>query len=128
MAERQQRWLSQPRKKEQFITAKRKQWRDNCLGSVKKRRALEKAYSRQLVVGRRAVEIGTIAQHLRCLKCDLPIFLENIEKETRIGLASEFHVRCKNCNNIVQVPTSKTTTKSTKNYPVYDVNLKTALG
>ncbi|KAK0158053.1 hypothetical protein PV327_011201 [Microctonus hyperodae] len=44
--------------------------------------------------GRRIVEIKTLAKELWCLKCDIPLSLENIESEKQFGLSNIFRIKC----------------------------------
>jgi len=118
----------QTRQGAKFVTAKKKKWRENLLASVKKRRRAEKEPSKVTTVGRRIVEVETLAENLWCHRCDLRLSLKNISSEMRYGLASIFMVKCLSCNAYYSVKTGKSSSKTSKNRPLSDVNLGASFG
>ena len=77
-----------------------------------------------VVEGRRIVDIQHVAQQLKCLACKRDIFLRDIVKEVRQGLASVFYVECSHqeCRYTTMITTG------TQHGRVFDVNTKLAMG
>jgi RNase P subunit RPR2 len=79
-------------------------------------------------VGRRVVELDTLAKALWCTACDIPLSLRNLEKETQMGLASILSVRCRDCLAVYTVHTSKKVPNLNGSKSLYASNCKAALG
>nr|XP_046467798.1 uncharacterized protein LOC124212096 [Neodiprion pinetum] len=77
--------------------------------------------------GRRIVELIELGKNLRCCKCSKVLSLENIVKETRLGLNSCLTVSCEICCVNTSVLTGKMHT-SKNNSKLSDVNTKIVLG
>ena len=80
-------------------------------------------------VGRRIVELQTLADQLDCGNCSSPLSLKNIVRETRHGFGSILYVSCGHCDGEpTKVYTGKRHAPSTTKKTVFDVNSKAALG
>ncbi|KAK3090923.1 hypothetical protein FSP39_015740 [Pinctada imbricata] len=79
-------------------------------------------------VGRRIVELGTLADNLRsCFFCTEPLHLIDCVGETKMGLAQVLRVKCRQCKGTNDVPTgSRHTTQ--RGGKAWDVNTKLAAG
>ncbi|XP_043269762.1 uncharacterized protein [Venturia canescens] len=77
--------------------------------------------------GRRIVELTELGKNLRCCKCFKVLSLENIVKETRLGLISCLTVSCESCCVNTSVLTGKMHT-SKNDAKLSDVNTKIILG
>lgn len=85
---------------------------------------------KNIVTGSRIVDISLLGKNLICRFCQKVLSLLCIEVERRIGLNSDYDIRCHHCLRI--------TTVSTSNYilppngdsrcRMYDINLGTVLG
>jgi len=74
------------------------------------------------VEGRRIVDFSLLAKHLVCDSCKETLSLRDIATETRRGLASILHVRCRGCSEVTCVPTSKQVTDKNTKSRFYTVN------
>lgn len=72
--------------------------------------------------GRRIVDMDKLAQELWCIKCNIPLSLRFLVKEKIVGVASRLLIKCKGCQQIMEVNTSKKTGRFDHN------NLKLAIG
>ncbi|XP_008207868.1 uncharacterized protein LOC103316340 [Nasonia vitripennis] len=79
-----------------------------------------------MIEGRRIIDLKVMAQHLYCSFCTEILSLEDIEKEAKKGLASDFTVRCRKCLATSIVPTSKVHL-GPNGQLLYDNNTKAAL-
>ena len=75
--------------------------------------------------GRRMVELGHLAEQMFCHICKMPLHLVDTVRESRYGLGSVLHIRCKNssCNAVCPVETGKRGTTG-----AFDINSKAVLG
>lgn len=118
-------------RKGQFISAKRKKRTQNII-AAKKKKANETTDQiednlKDILSGRRIVELLRLGEELWCKECDIPLSLRNVEKECHIGLASELHIRCTGCVSVKKVLTGKCKEYCT-NRCRYDVNFKLGVG
>ncbi|KAK3916419.1 Cysteine--tRNA ligase [Frankliniella fusca] len=81
-----------------------------------------------VAVGRRVVELDTLAKELWCSDCNIPLSLRNLEKEQQMGLASIMTVRCGECLAEYAVHTSKKVPNLNGGKDLYSSNCKAALG
>ena len=79
------------------------------------------------IEGRRIIHLDTLAQQLICIKCGSILSLVDCVKETKISLASIFHVKCRSCQLINTVNSDKTHEVPGKKRH-YDINTKAAIG
>jgi len=81
-------------------------------------------------VGRRIVELHTLADQLDCAYCSSQLSLRNIVRETHHGFGSILYIRCDNCEGdaTTKVYTGKRHVPSNAKKSVFDVNSKAALG
>lgn len=73
------------------------------------------------IEGRRLVDLKVMAHALKC-SCGEILSLIDVEKETRCGFASEFQIKCRKCQLINFIPTSKMQSRH------WDVNTETVHG
>ena len=79
------------------------------------------------IEGRRIIHPDTLAQQLFCIKYGSILSLADCVKETKISLASIFHVKCRSCQVINTVNSDKTHEVPGKKRH-YDANTKAAIG
>ncbi|KAK0179398.1 hypothetical protein PV327_005155 [Microctonus hyperodae] len=115
------------RKKEEVISTEgeNRDSRDNHTSTDSENYKHEES---MLMDGRRIVDLKTLGKQMWCVSCKQALSLDYIEKETRIGLASQLSVRCHNCLIINQVSTSKQRESQDKRTVRYDTNYKAVLG
>lgn len=65
---------------------------------------------------------------MKCSFCNTRLYIQEIIKETRIGVASIFHVKCVECLKITQVKTGEQYMSPATGKPLFILNTKTALG
>ncbi|XP_011863487.1 PREDICTED: uncharacterized protein LOC105559644 [Vollenhovia emeryi] len=78
--------------------------------------------------GHRIVEFSYLAKQMWCCYCKEALSLDNIEQETRRGLASILQVRCHKCLILNVVNTSKKHSSLDSSTNRFDVNSKMVLG
>lgn len=113
-------------KKSDFI--RRKRCSEHCLEMNSKRPKLEgvsEGVPKQ--IGRRLVDVDLCAEKMWCEYCDIPLSFRHAEKETHLGISSNFYIRCKQCSNLITVPTSKTV-YCTNGSNLREINLQVAAG
>ena len=74
----------------------------------------------------RIVDLNTLAEHLWCKACNIPLSLKDITSEWKCGLASVFTVKCTSCKMYHKVCTNKKEDESSS-YK-FDINMKAAFG
>jgi len=74
---------------------------------------------------RRIVELSQLSQDLYCNKCHVVLSLRNFVREEQ-HTAFILYVRCVECDQVVRVHTSETSSES--NGRLFDVNQKLAIG
>ncbi|XP_046555393.1 uncharacterized protein LOC124264681 [Haliotis rubra] len=80
------------------------------------------------ITGRRIVEFDTLCKGLYCSECSSHLLLQNIQSETRIGLASLLYIKCE-CVFLNSAPNGKShknAATGNRGVPIYDVNTKAA--
>lgn len=78
--------------------------------------------------GRQIVELEELGKNLKCSKCHEVLSLENIVKETRMGLNSILNVLCETCSVITLVSTGKHHFSRLCQRDISDVNTKAVFG
>jgi len=81
--------------------------------------------------GRRIVDLGILAEGLRCCKsCGKEnMSMDNIIKETKFGLGGLLHILCKNCAAVNKVALGKRHGIANQDHQkVWDINSKAAIG
>lgn len=79
------------------------------------------------IEGRRIVHIQTLAEQLICKKCDSILSLIDTCEEKRIGLASIFYVKCRQCKVMSSVCTDKQH-EAVGQHLHFDTNTKALIG
>lgn len=83
-----------------------------------KKRILKEHGPQCQIEGRRLVDLKVMAHALKC-SCGEILSLIDVYREDRIGYASVFHIKCRKCQVINLVPTSKMFNRR------YEVNTET---
>lgn len=125
--------MDQPRHKGRFEKLSKIEWRKNVSVAVTRKwnkRKDSELYPRCLIDGNRIINLSVLAKELWCAECKIVLGIENIEKETMVGLASVFHVRCHQCLGIKFARTSTYTQKSKEDNRGchYSINVKASAG
>lgn len=78
--------------------------------------------------GRRIIELGHVADQMKCTDCKSPLMFQNIGSETRRGFGSMLYIECHECGTINTVTTNKSHRVGKCGPEVFDVNTKAAIG
>ncbi|XP_024890202.1 uncharacterized protein LOC112466368 isoform X2 [Temnothorax curvispinosus] len=81
---------------------------------------------KNVIDGRRIVDLAHLAAELWCKECNLPLSLRYATDEFRSGLASIITVKCTKCGNSYKVTTNAEVPGDAHMY--YTVNLKAVMG
>ncbi|XP_014207300.1 uncharacterized protein LOC106638560 [Copidosoma floridanum] len=80
------------------------------------------------VDGNRIVNLQYMSKQMVCLMCKEKLLLQNIEKETQMGLASIFYVRCQSCLYVNSVKSGEEFTSPFSGNALFSINAQAALG